>query len=108
MRLATFCVCFAVAHIALMSLPALAQQAPATTGAPPGPPATVAPPPYVPSTVGVAPPVSHPPIPVPSPEQEVPLAPVKTAPCSVSARETDGTTTCIGIPSERARAKRMR
>jgi hypothetical protein len=107
MRLATFCVCSAVAHIALTSLPAFAQQAPATTGAPPGPPATVAPPP-APSTVGMAPPASHPPIVAPDPEQEVPLAPVKTAPCSVAARETDGTTTCIGIPSERARAKRTR
>jgi hypothetical protein len=25
--------------------------------------------------------------------------PVKTSPCSTSARETDGTTTCIGIPA---------
>jgi hypothetical protein len=38
----------------------------------------------------------------------VPLAPVKTAPCSISARETDGSTTCIGIPSESRGAKRRR
>jgi len=99
MRLASFSVSVAVASIVLMSFPAIAQQAPE---------ATVAPPPYVPSTVGMAPPASHPPIPVPDPEQEVPLAPVKTAPCSVPARETDGTTTCIGIPSESRGTKRRR
>jgi hypothetical protein len=94
MRLATSYISFAVALMAL-SFPALAEQAPQATGAPPGSPPVTAP-----STVGMAPPASHPPIPAPDPEQEVPLAPVKTAPCSVSARETDGTTTCIGIPSE--------
>jgi hypothetical protein len=102
MRLATFSVFIAVA---LVAFPAFAQQTPGTPGAPPGPSAAVTPPP-APSTVGVAPPASHPPIPVPDPEQEVPLAPVKTAPCSVSARETDGTTTCIGIPSGDAQRRR--
>jgi len=29
---------------------------------------------------------------------DVPLRPVPARPCSVAARETDGTTTCIGIP----------
>jgi hypothetical protein len=33
---------------------------------------------------------------------------VAARPCSVAARETDGTTTCIGIPEERAGAKRRR
>lgn len=33
---------------------------------------------------------------------------VKAVPCSVAARETDGTTTCVGIPNERARAKNRR
>jgi hypothetical protein len=30
---------------------------------------------------------------------------VRAVPCSTSARETDGTTTCVGIPDEGARAK---
>src|SRR6202163_224757 len=33
---------------------------------------------------------------------------VAARPCGVAARETDGTTTCIGIPGESARAKRHR
>jgi len=33
---------------------------------------------------------------------------VKAAPCSVAARETDGTTTCVGIPNEPARVKNRR
>jgi hypothetical protein len=106
MRLITFCVSFAVALISLSSFPASAQQAPGTTVAPPGPPPVAAPPPAAPSTVGMAPPASHPPIATPDPEQEVPLAPAKTAPCSVSARETDGTTTCVGIPGEGRGARR--
>ena len=98
MRLVTFCVSFAFFLIALPSVPASAQQAPGTTVKP------SVPLPAAPSTVGMAPPASHPPIATPDPEQEVPLAPVKTAPCSVSARETDGTTTCIGIGGERRSA----
>jgi hypothetical protein len=31
---------------------------------------------------------------------------VRAVPCSTAARETDGTTTCVGIPEERARTKR--
>ena len=108
MRLASSSVSVVVVAIAVMSFPASAQQTPGATSAPAGPPAAFAPPPYVPSTVGKAPPASHPPIAVPDPEQEVPLAPVKSAPCSVSARETDGTTTCIGIPSTRRGARTTR
>jgi hypothetical protein len=33
---------------------------------------------------------------------------VKAVPCSTAARETDGSTTCIGIPDERERAKKRR
>jgi hypothetical protein len=33
---------------------------------------------------------------------------VAARPCGVAARETDGTTTCIGIPEERAGAKKRR
>ena len=105
MRLVTFCVSSAVALIAL-SFPASAQQAPGTVATPSGPPPVTAPPPAAPSTVGMAPPASHPPVAAPDPEQEVPLAPVRNAPCSVSARETDGTTTCIGIPGEGRGARR--
>ena len=101
MRLATFCFSFALAQIGLMPLPVFAQQTPGPNGAAPSPPGTAVPPPppYLPSAVGVAPPESHPPITVANPEQEVPLAPVKAAPCTPYARETDGSTTCIGIPS---------
>jgi len=31
---------------------------------------------------------------------------VKAVPCSIAARETDGTTTCVGIPDKSARRKR--
>jgi hypothetical protein len=31
---------------------------------------------------------------------------VKAVPCSTAARETDGSTTCVGIPDESARAKK--
>ena len=30
---------------------------------------------------------------------------VKAVPCSIAARETDGSTTCVGIPAKRARAR---
>jgi hypothetical protein len=33
---------------------------------------------------------------------------VKAIPCSTAARETDGSTTCVGIPDESARAKKNR
>jgi hypothetical protein len=33
---------------------------------------------------------------------------VKAAPCSAAARETDGTTTCVGIPDEGAKVKNRR
>jgi hypothetical protein len=33
---------------------------------------------------------------------------VKAVPCSTAARETDGSTTCIGIPEESAKAKKRR
>ena len=100
MRLATFSFSVAVTYIALAASPAFAQQTSGTPGESPAPPAMTAPP-AAPSTVGVAPPMSHPPLPAESksPEETVPLAPVRAAPCSVSARETDGTTTCIGLSS---------
>ena len=33
---------------------------------------------------------------------------VKAVPCSTAARETDGSTTCVGIPEKRAKAKNRR
>jgi hypothetical protein len=112
MRLATFSVTFAVAHIALVSFPAFAQQTLGTLGQSATPPAMTAPPSVAAPTVGAAPPVSYPPLPAASagksPEELVPLTPVKAAPCSVSARETDGTTTCIGLSSESRAGKRRR
>ena len=33
---------------------------------------------------------------------------VKAVPCSTAARETDGSTTCVGIPDKRAKAKNRR
>jgi hypothetical protein len=112
MRLATFSFSVAVTHIVFASFPALAQQTPGTPGGSPTPPAMTAPPSAAAPTVGVAPPVIHPPLPAgsadKSPEEMVPLTPVKAAPCSVSARETDGTTTCIGLPSESRAGRRRR
>jgi hypothetical protein len=111
MRLATFSFSVAVTYIVFTSFPACAQQTPGTPGGSPTPPAMTAPPSAA-ATVGVAPPVSHPPLPAgsadKSPEEMVPLTPVKAVPCSVSARETDGTTTCIGLPSESRAGKRRR
>jgi hypothetical protein len=104
-----------IAAVALTILPSagFAQQEPRTvTGSPPDS-----------TTVGVAPATG---IPVPPiadvvPQQGGPLHPggqtgldvvaedgvstktIKAVPCSVAARETDGTTTCVGIPSGKSR-----
>ena len=111
MRLATFSFSVAVTHIVFASFPAFAQQTPGTPGESATPPAMTAPSSAAAPTVGVAPSMSHPSLPAAnagkSPEGMVPLTPVKAAPCSVSARETDGTTTCIGLSSE-SRAERRR
>jgi hypothetical protein len=87
------------AALALLSSPALAQQTPAATGDPTAP-AVTAPP----STVGVAPPVGSPLHPGTTVgldkvgDDGISTKPVKAVPCSTAARETDGSTTCIGIP----------
>jgi hypothetical protein len=89
----------------MLSSPALAQQqAPAVDPAAPPPPAAAAPPSGSVPTVGVAPPAGSP----QNPETSVGLdkvgddgvstKTVKAVPCSTSARETDGSTTCVGIP----------
>jgi len=90
------------AGLILLSAPALAQQqAPAATGSPPA--AAAAPSSNVPIE-GAAPPVGSP----LNPGTTVGLAKVdddgvstktvRAVPCSRAAHETDGTTTCIGIP----------
>ena len=88
---------------------ALAQQ---TTGTIGNPPAAVAPPPAMPLTAGAAPKVGGPLI-SQSDTGLSKVAPdgvstkiVRAVPCSTAARETDGTTTCVGIPEGSAAAKR--
>ena len=112
MRLATFSFSVVLIHIVFASFPAFAQQTPGSSGESPMPPAVTAPSSAPASTVGVAPPVSHSPLRATSagksPEELVPLTPVKAAPCSIAARETDGTTTCIGLPGKGRVAKRRR
>jgi len=89
------------ATLALLSSPALAQQTPAATGDPAAPPSAATAPP---STVGVAPPVGSPLHPGTTVgldkvgDDGVSTKTVKAVPCSTAARETDGSTTCIGIP----------
>jgi len=96
------------AALMMLSSPALAQQqGPAVDPTAP-PPAAAAPPSSGVSTVGVAPPVGSP----QNPGTDVGLdkvgddgvstKTVKAVPCSTAARETDGSTTCVGIPDRDA------
>lgn len=99
----------AAAALTMLPLAGFAQQAPETVGSS-----------HPPSTVGVAPPTlgtAAPPTADISPQAGGPLLPgnqtgldkvaddgistktVKAVPCSTAARETDGTTTCVGIPA---------
>jgi hypothetical protein len=89
---------------------ALAQQTTGTIGNG-SPPAAIAPPPAVPLTAGAAPEVGGPLI-SQSDTGLNKVAPdgvstktVGAVPCSTAAHETDGTTTCIGIPEGSAGAK---
>src|SRR5260221_6694293 len=102
-----------VVSLALLSSATFAQQTPGTTGTTIGsPPATTAPPPAIPSTVGRAPEVGGPLI----SGSETGLnkiaddggstKTVGAVPCSKAAKETDGTTTCVGIPDGSLRSKR--
>jgi hypothetical protein len=96
----------------MLPLTGLAQQTTGTAGSPP------------PSTLELAPPATGTPAnPNVVPEQGGPLHPaaqtgrdivasdgvstetVKAVPCGTAARETDGTTTCVGIPSTSARKR---
>jgi hypothetical protein len=89
-----------LATLILLMSPALAQ-APASTGDPAtAPPGAAAPP----STVGAAPPIGSPLHPGTTVgldkvgDDGISTKTVKAVPCGTAARETDGTTTCIGIP----------
>lgn len=90
------------ASLALVSSVAFAQQTPAINAPPPtldAPPPTMMPP-----TAGAAPVVGGPLISHSETglnkvaEDGVSTKTVRAVPCSTAARETDGTTTCIGIP----------
>ena len=101
----------AAAILALSSLQAFAQQAPGTPGAPSpeAPPAAatpaingVAPLPgtgYLPGTTTGLDKVG---------DDGISTKTVKAVPCSTTAKETDGFTTCIGIPDDRDRSGRTR
>jgi len=119
MRMSAFSI---IAVLAVTSSTGLAQQAPGTaTG--PGP--ALPPPPLSEPLPVVPPPLSAPAPPTPSAPGATapPAAPrsagadsadkdmsstvsVKPVPCGRFARETDGSTTCIGIPETRAKRRR--
>jgi hypothetical protein len=91
--------------LTLVSGAALAQE---TTGTIGSPPAAFAPPPALPLTAGFAP------APLISQSETglskvaddgVSTKTVAAVRCSIAAHETDGTTTCIGIPEGSAKAK---
>ena len=97
--------------LTLVSGAAVAQQPTGTINSG-SPPAAAAPPPAMPLTAGAAPKVGGPLI-SQSDRGLSKVAPdgvstkiVRAVPCSTAARETDGTTTCVGIPEGSARAKR--
>jgi hypothetical protein len=90
-----------LATLLVLSSPALAQQqTPPVTGDQTAAPAATAPP----STVGAAPPVGSPLHPGTTvgldkvDDDGVSTKTVKAVPCGAAARETDGSTTCVGIP----------
>ena len=98
------------ASLTLVSSAALAQQ---TTGAigSGSPPAAAAPPPAMPLTAGTVPEVGGPLISGSDTglnkvgDDGVSTKTVGAVPCSTAARETDGTTTCVGISEVGAKAK---
>jgi hypothetical protein len=97
------------ASLALVSSAALAQQTTGTLGAGPAPaaPSLASPP-----TAGQAPEVGGPLISGSETglnkvaDDGVSTKTVGAVPCSAAARETDGTTTCVGIPDGSRRSKR--
>jgi hypothetical protein len=100
----------AAVSVTMLPLAGFAQQTTGTAGTPP------------PSTLEIAPAMGAPGIPNVVPQVGGPLDPisqtgrvivasdgvstkiVKAVPCSTAARETDGTTTCVGIPARRKRS----
>jgi hypothetical protein len=96
--------------LALVSSAALAQQ---TTGAigSGSPPAATAPPPATPLSAGAAPEAGGPLMSRSGPglnkvaDDGVSTKTVRAVRCSTAARETDGTTTCVGIPERGAKAR---
>jgi hypothetical protein len=100
------------AVLILLSSSALAQQTPSTTGSTTAaPPAATSASPGVPIS-GAAPEVGSPQNPGTTvgrsrvAEDGVSTKTDKAVPCSTAARETDGFTTCIGIPEPGARRLR--
>jgi hypothetical protein len=101
-----------IAAIAFTMLPlaGLAQQAPEMIGTSPPPEAGAAPPPATGAPPrDVAPQTGSPLLPGGETGLDkvasdgVSTVTVKAAPCGAAARETDGFTTCVGIPAEPAR-----
>jgi hypothetical protein len=98
---------YVAAALALSSFPAFAQQA---TGTPGAPPPAVSPPP-----IGGAAPLPGTPL-LPNTttgldkvgDDGVSTKTVKAVPCSTTARETDGFTTCVGIPDNRGGSSKTR
>jgi hypothetical protein len=99
--------------LAVVSSAALAQQ---TTGAigsgsPPAATAATAAPPVTPLSAGAAPEAGGPLMSRPGPglnkvaDDGVSTKTVRAVRCSTAARETDGTTTCVGIPERGAKAR---
>jgi hypothetical protein len=99
------------ASLALVSSAALAQQTTGTLGAGPPPAATAAPSLAMPPIAGGAPEVGGPLISGSETglnevaDDGVSTKTVGAVPCSKAARETDGTTTCVGIPERGEKAK---
>ena len=97
--------------LTLVAGAAVAQQTTGTINSG-SPPAAAAPPPAMPLIVGAAPEVGGPLISQSATGLDkvapdgVSTKTVKAVPCSTAARETDGTTTCVGIiPDRGAKAK---
>jgi hypothetical protein len=99
------------ALLALGSSAVFAQQTPEAAGVG-SPPAAAAPPSAGVPIVGAAPPVGSPLFPGTDrgldkvAEDGISTQTVRAVPCSIAARETDGTTTCVGIPDRSRKANR--
>jgi len=98
-------IAIAVTLAVLSSFPALAQQAPGTAPASSTAPAS-------PPTVGAAPAEGSPMLPGTQTgldkvgDDGVSTKTVRSVRCSTSAKETDGTTTCVGIPDGSLKSNR--